>query len=63
MGWREAVEYTGLSESTLRRLAREGKIRTFQSIAGRTLLSRSDLDSYIESTQITHESESCGNEM
>lgn len=63
LGWREAEEYTGLSESTLRRLAREGRIRAFRPTAGRTLLSRAELDAYIESTRIEDSGQIEGNEI
>lgn len=55
LGWREASEYTGLSESTIRRLVREKKLRAFRPSPNRTLLSREDIDRYLESKEVPHE--------
>lgn len=53
LSWREAEDYTGLSESGLRRLVREGKIRAFRPSPRRTLLSKDELDRYLQSTELT----------
>lgn len=48
MGWQEAARFSGLSISTLRRLAKEGRLTVFRPTQARALLSARQLVEVIE---------------
>jgi excisionase family DNA binding protein len=46
----QAVQHTGLSDKTLRRLVREGKLTGYRPVGGRLLLSVVELTAFIEAS-------------
>jgi excisionase family DNA binding protein len=53
LGFPEAASYVGLSIGSLRRLVNAGKITLFRPTPKRSVLSRKDLDLYMESCAAT----------
>jgi excisionase family DNA binding protein len=50
LNFSEAEKYSGLSESTLRRLIDARKLRVFRPTARKVLIDRGELDALIESS-------------
>ncbi len=48
--WERGAQMSGLSIGTLKRLARDGKLRVFRPSPGRVLLSLRELREFIESS-------------